>query len=81
MTYYIITFDTTHDALKAEKLLLKGTIVPVPSEISAGCGFAVRVDEWESAYSILKGSSAFSDIYRITGVGIAKIIEKVNELE
>ncbi len=40
----IITFSTTSEALKMEKVCkanqIKGRLIPVPREISAGCGMA-----------------------------------------
>lgn len=42
----IATFDTTHNALRFEKSLkeneIKLTVMPVPREISASCGLAVK---------------------------------------
>ncbi|NLK51187.1 MAG: DUF3343 domain-containing protein [Syntrophomonadaceae bacterium] len=46
--YTVFTFVSTHQALKAEKVLkeeaLKASIIPVPREISSLCGLAIRVD-------------------------------------
>ena len=40
----VASFRTTHDALGAEALCreagIPGRIIPVPTEITAGCGFA-----------------------------------------
>ena len=44
----IITFSTTTEAMKMEKFCqgqdLPGRIIPLPSEISAGCGLAWKTD-------------------------------------
>lgn len=44
--FYVITFPTTQTALQAEKALdIAGEpfiLIPVPGEISAGCGLAVK---------------------------------------
>jgi hypothetical protein len=44
---YIITFINTNHAIKAEQGLLKKNInvgvLPLPSQISAGCGISLRV--------------------------------------
>lgn len=44
--YCLLTFPTTHSAMRAEKILDKKgmvfIIVPTPREISEGCGLAVR---------------------------------------
>lgn len=45
--YIIITFNTTTDAMETETLCKKSNIkcriIPVPREISAGCGLALRI--------------------------------------
>ena len=46
--YYIMAFDTTTDAMQAEayaKDRIPSTIMPVPREISSGCGLALRFME------------------------------------
>ena len=46
--YYILAFDTTTDAMQAEKLLkdkFNIAIMPVPREISSGCGLSIRFQE------------------------------------
>jgi len=44
---YIITFTTTSSAIKAEKTLLAQElqvgVLPLPSQISAGCGICLRI--------------------------------------
>ncbi|HHY36392.1 MAG TPA: DUF3343 domain-containing protein [Firmicutes bacterium] len=45
--YCLLTFASTHAALRAEKALRQKEIpfllIPTPREISAGCGLALRV--------------------------------------
>jgi hypothetical protein len=45
--YKVITFSTTSDAMAMEKFCEKnninGRLIPVPREISAGCGLAWRM--------------------------------------
>ena len=46
--YYVLTFDSTHDAISSEKLLkelLPIKVVTTPRVISASCGIAIRVEE------------------------------------
>ena len=46
--YYILAFDTTTDAMQAEKLLKDKfdiAIMPAPREISSGCGLSIRFQE------------------------------------
>lgn len=45
--YCVITFASTHQAIRSEKALrergLAFLLIPIPREISAGCGLALRV--------------------------------------
>ena len=47
--YCLITFDNTHTAIHAEQQLLasglKVRLIPVPTQITAGCGLSLRFDE------------------------------------
>jgi len=51
--YYVAVFDSTHYALKFEKVIRAGgfkiNIMPVPREITASCGISAKleVDEIE----------------------------------
>ncbi|NLM06947.1 MAG: DUF3343 domain-containing protein [Tissierellia bacterium] len=44
--YYILTFDSTSNAIQAEAAFKKAEIpqktIPVPREISSSCGLAIR---------------------------------------
>ncbi|MCL2862363.1 MAG: DUF3343 domain-containing protein [Firmicutes bacterium] len=44
---YILTFDSTNMAIKAERSLLeinqKVSVMPLPSQIKAGCGISLRI--------------------------------------
>jgi len=70
---YIITFKSTHLAMKAEQYLLDEKLtfimIPLPSQISAGCGICVKAssDGIEKALKTLKdkqvdGTALFSRI-------------------
>ena len=56
---YVLTFKNTNFAIKAERFLLaeklKIGVMPLPSQVSAGCGICLRVSEGEleRALSIL----------------------------
>jgi hypothetical protein len=60
---YVITFKNTNFAIKAEQCLLEKKlhvgVLPLPSQISAGCGICVRItqNEIKSALEILSDSS------------------------
>jgi len=48
MKYIIFVFDSTHRALKADKLLtingLKFDVIPTPKEITSDCGISIRIN-------------------------------------
>ena len=60
---YIIAFKNTNYAIKAEQCLLEQKlrvgVLPLPSQISAGCGICLRVkmDEIKPALEILAGKN------------------------
>ncbi len=47
-TFYVISFDSTHHAIKAEKLFkehnLNIRMMPTPREITASCGLSIRFE-------------------------------------
>ncbi len=49
MAYLILTFQSTHHVMKAEKILLqagiKHEIIPSPKNISSECGMSVRISD------------------------------------
>jgi len=70
-TYAIITFHSSHFALKAKKVLEKNgkkpETIPVPREFSSECGFCCKVpwDEKEVSEHILRENDVvFDSIYR-----------------
>lgn len=51
----IISFNSTHHALKASKLLPEGEIIPTPRKISASCGLSIRINgNKDELLSVLK---------------------------
>jgi hypothetical protein len=48
MKYKIFVFDSTHRALKADKLLtdnnVRFEVIPTPKEITSDCGIALRIN-------------------------------------
>lgn len=46
-TPYVITFDSTHAAMDAEKRLLKTEakvhVIPTPRQITANCGLSIKI--------------------------------------
>ncbi len=53
----VITFQSTHHVLKAEKILIKAgfkfDIIPTPKNISSDCGMSIRFDSQVSNLSTL----------------------------
>lgn len=49
--FYVVSFDSTHHAIKGEKLLkehnLNIRMMPTPREITASCGLSIRFEEIE----------------------------------
>lgn len=45
-TFYVITFNSTHHAIKGEKILLNKGLdirtIPTPREITASCGLSIK---------------------------------------
>lgn len=68
MTYYIIVFKNTFDAMAAEKRLTElkynFKIMPTPTSITMSCGICVRIDEKEIIDAILyKEVLEYKNIY------------------
>lgn len=67
---YVITFKNTNYAIKSEQLILenhiKVSIMPLPSQIRAGCGICLRIDKdsIDSAESILRENSVEFETYK-----------------
>lgn len=57
MTYYIIVFKNTYDAMSAEKKLTElkfnFRIMPTPTSITMSCGICVRIDAKKEIDTIL----------------------------
>ena len=55
---YILTFANTHAAIFAEKALLQAGysvgVMPLPSDIKAGCGIALRVADYTASKALLE---------------------------
>ncbi|MCH4887351.1 DUF3343 domain-containing protein [Acidaminobacter sp. JC074] len=60
MSYLVITFESTHKAIKAEKQLasLDVEIIPTPRQLSANCGISIkaRVEDLEQIKEKMEGS-------------------------
>lgn len=68
----VVTFDATAAAMAAEKYCLErgvpGRLIPVPREITAGCGLAwkAEVDQAEAVTAALEAAGiAYSGVHRV----------------
>jgi len=54
--YFLITFASTHSAMAAEAFLKESQaaakLIPLPSIIAAGCGFAIKIAPSEAQMTI-----------------------------
>ncbi|MBW9156048.1 DUF3343 domain-containing protein [Clostridium sp. FP2] len=55
--YYVVTFQNTHEAMKAERETInekiKVVVIPTPTYITKSCGISLKIDE-ENIQSIIK---------------------------
>lgn len=77
--YCVITFNTTSQALKSEKILKEEersfVIMPTPREISTSCGLALKMkpDDTAQSLAILRsGEIDVAGVYRLVKNGTAK---------
>jgi len=75
---YIITFKNTHFAIKAEqKLLAKNLqvgVLPLPTQISAGCGICLKIQQGDLETALEELSSIPEiEIFSKTGGHYEKI--------
>lgn len=82
--FHLITFNSTHMAIKAEKCLIssgvKVKIIPVPSEITSSCGISIKIninDLHEAQNIMLKNNIDVSGYYHIKKMGLSKEIQSI----
>ncbi|GAA0079222.1 DUF3343 domain-containing protein [Clostridium sp. CTA-5] len=68
MSYYIIVFKNTYDAMASEKILEKSNykfrIMPTPTSITKSCGICVRIDNKTDIDKIIKEETfEYKEIY------------------
>lgn len=82
--YAIITFPNSHLVLKGEKALEKEDvkIIPLPSQISAGCGLCVMCDT-DNIFNMTKilddKNILYRKLYKVTKVGLDKKITEIDK--
>lgn len=88
MEYYIITFNNTHGAIKAEKTIentdIKFEIMPTPTEITRSCGICIRFSK-KDIKSILelvdKDKIQKKDIFRMSDGSYIKVVKNSSNLK
>ena len=69
MSDFLVTFFSTHHALKAEKYLkniISGIdLIPTPREINSECGFSVLIKYFDDKPSTLFKDLSYEHIYQI----------------
>jgi len=81
--FCVISFDTSHQAIAAEMAVtgLSGArLIPLPPEISEGCGLALRVnrEDAEKAVDLLQTSgAAYQHVYTLTVQGAVRAATKM----
>lgn len=78
--HILFSFETTSSAMAAldkTEDLEGARLIPLPTEIGAGCGFCLRVDksELENALNILD-KSEYDKIYTLYHEGKKRVIEE-----
>lgn len=85
LEYYLFTFDSSNKSIKTERVLRKNKlaarVIPVPEELSKGCGFAVRLDgNLEEAKNFLQEKEIYpKGIYKFIVENSARNIIKIGE--
>ncbi|MDP0494090.1 MAG: DUF3343 domain-containing protein [Fusobacterium sp. JB021] len=81
--FIIASADSTHLVMKLEKLFLdndlKCRIIPLPTEISANCGLAIKLslEDKNKVLEILKGRDEEITVSYVEKKGFEKYIEKI----
>lgn len=83
--FYVITFDSTHHAIKGEKLLkdmgIEIKMIPTPREITASCGLSIRFEPQalETVKSGIRNSELLiNGIYEIIKNEAGRTSKKIN---
>lgn len=81
--FCVISFDSSHQAIAAEVAVtgLEGArLIPLPPEISEGCGLALRVnyEDREKAVQFLQtNGTVYQNVYALTVKGAIRSAEKL----
>lgn len=81
--FLLLVSDSTHFVMQLEKLLqnyeICCRIIPLPSEVSAGCGLSIRVELEDSQKidEIIQKEAIKVEKYIVEKVGLKKRVEKI----
>lgn len=81
--FLILTFKSTHESIHFEQIfmnLINVRLVPIPTEITAGCGMCLKFDIDKLDFVLSKAkeqSMEFDKIYKVTKHGFNKQIEQI----
>lgn len=83
--FIIVAFESTHDAIKSETLTgresIASRLIPIPPEVSAGCGLALRIEpEAETLVRrILSEANVHGSYYLLRRDGIKRTVESLEK--
>ncbi|GAB6138062.1 DUF3343 domain-containing protein [Halanaerobaculum tunisiense] len=81
--FYLVVFNSTHHALQAEEILKENNqqlmMVPVPPEITADCGLAIKLDtNNQKVINLLEEADVdFAGYYKVIKEGLEKKISNL----
>lgn len=81
--FLLLVSDSTHFVMQLEKLLqnyeICCRIIPLPSEVSAGCGLSIRVELEDSQKidEIIQKEAIKVEKYIVEKIGLKKRVEKI----
>lgn len=83
--YVIFLFPSSHVAIKAElaskKAFPSSRLIPLPPEVSAGCGMVLRaeIEQKDAMLACLKEANVeVEDLYKLELLGGKRNVEKLN---
>lgn len=81
--FLLLVSDSTHFVMQLEKLLqnyeICCRIIPLPSEVSAGCGLSIRVEleDSQKVDEIIQKEAIKVEKYIVEKIGLKKRVEKI----
>lgn len=74
--YYIVTFQNTHEAMKAEREAIKNqvkvVVIPTPTYITKSCGISLKIEE-ENIHDII-------ELVKSENIKVKEIFERHGEI-